>query len=38
MRTGRPKAMDEAVAELIAKTLARKPEAAINWSVCAIAK
>ena len=39
MRTGRPRTVeDEAVAELITKTLARKPKAATHWSVRAIAK
>src|SRR5260370_3184544 len=39
MRTGRPPpGEDEAVAELITKTLARKPKAATHWSVRAIAK
>ena len=39
MRTGRPRTVeDEAVAELITKTLARKPKAATRWSVRAIAK
>jgi putative transposase len=38
-RTGRPRTIeDEAVAELITKTLARKPKAATRWSVRAIAK
>src|SRR3984893_6158199 len=39
MRSGRPRTVeDEAVAELITKTLARKPKAATHWSVRAIAK
>ena len=39
MRTGRPRTVeDEAVAELITKTLARKPKTATHWSVRAIAK
>ncbi|MGH6864344.1 MAG: helix-turn-helix domain-containing protein, partial [Methylocella sp.] len=39
MRTGRPRtAEDEAVAEPITKTLARKPKAATHWSVRAMAK
>ena len=39
MRSGRPPTVeDEAVAELITKTLARKPKAATHWSVRAIAK
>src|ERR1700676_5004382 len=39
MRTGRPRTVeDEAVAELITKTLARKPKAATHWSVRAISK
>src|SRR5499427_8594423 len=39
MRTGRPRTVeDEAVAELITKTLARKPKAATHWSVRTIAK
>src|SRR5260370_22136859 len=39
MRTGRRRTVeDEAVAELITKTLARKPKAATHWSVRAIAK
>ncbi|MCP1850252.1 putative transposase [Bradyrhizobium sp. USDA 4508] len=39
MRTGRPRTVeDEAVAELITKTLARKPKAATHWSVRAIAQ
>jgi putative transposase len=39
MRTGRPRTVeDEAVAELITKTLARKPKAATHWSVRAMAK
>ncbi|MHC2432676.1 IS630 family transposase [Bradyrhizobium sp. USDA 4451] len=39
MRSGRRRTVeDEAVAELITKTLARKPKAATNWSVRAIAK
>jgi putative transposase len=39
MRTGRPRTVeDEAVADLITKTLARKPKAATHWSVRAIAK
>ncbi|TYO66823.1 IS630 family transposase [Bradyrhizobium hipponense] len=39
MRTGRPRTVeDEAGAELITKTLARKPKAATHWSVRAIAK
>ena len=39
MRTGRPRTVeDQAVAELITKTLARKPKAATHWSVRAIAK
>ncbi len=39
MRTGRPRTVeDEAVAEMITKTLARKPKAATHWSVRAIAK
>ena len=39
MRTGRPRTVeDEAVAELITKTLARKPKAATHWTVRAIAK
>jgi AraC-like DNA-binding protein len=39
MRSGRPRTVgDEAVAELISKTLARKPKAATHWSVRAIAK
>jgi putative transposase len=38
-RSGRPRTVeDEAVAELITKTLARKPKAATHWSVRAIAK
>ena len=37
IRTGRPRTVaDEAVAELITKTLARKPKAATHWSVRAI--
>jgi putative transposase len=37
--SGRPRTVeDEAVAELITKTLARKPKAATHWSVRAIAK
>jgi putative transposase len=39
IRTGRPRTVeDEAVAELISKTLARKPKAATHWRVRAIAK
>ena len=39
MRSGRPRTVeDKAVAELITKTLARKPKAATHWSVRAIAK
>jgi putative transposase len=39
MRSGRPRTVeDEAVAELITKTLARKPKAATHWSVRAISK
>src|ERR1700690_2399344 len=39
MRTGRPRTVeDEAVAELITKTLARKPKAATHWRGRAIAK
>jgi putative transposase len=39
MRSGRPRTVeDEAVAELITKTLARKPKAATHWSVCANSK
>jgi putative transposase len=39
MRSGRPRTVeDEAVAELITKTLARKPKAATHWSVRAIAE
>src|SRR6202171_6115926 len=39
MRSGRPRTVeDETVAELITKTLARKPKAATHWSVRAIAK
>jgi hypothetical protein len=40
MRTGRLRTVEdeEAVAELITKTLARKPKAATHWSVRAIAK
>src|SRR5215208_5276473 len=39
VRSGRPRTVeDEAVAELITKTLARKPKAATHWSVRAIAK
>jgi putative transposase len=39
MRTGRPRTIeDEAVAELITKTLTRKPKAATHWSVRAVAK
>ena len=39
MRTGRPRTVeDEAVAELITKTLARKPKAATHWSVRAMAR
>jgi putative transposase len=39
MRKGRPRAAeDEAVAELITKTLARKPRAATHWTVRPIAK
>ena len=38
MRTGRPRTVeDEAVAELITKTLARKPKSATHWSVRAMA-
>src|SRR3977135_1453795 len=37
-RSGRPRTVeDEAVAELITKTLARKPKAATHWSVRAMA-
>src|SRR5882762_3953024 len=39
MRSGRPRTVeDEAVAELITKTLACKPKAATHWSVRTIAK
>lgn len=39
MRSDRPRTVeDEAVAEMITKTLARKPNAATHWSVRAIAK
>ncbi len=39
MRSGRPRTVeDETVAELITKTLARKPKAATHWSVRAIAQ
>jgi putative transposase len=39
MRSGRPRTVeDEAVAELITKTLARKPKAATHWTVRAIAE
>jgi putative transposase len=39
MRSGRPRTVeDETVAELITKTLARKPKATTHWSVRAIAK
>jgi putative transposase len=39
MRSGRPRTVeDEAVAELITKTLSRKPKAATHWSVRGIAK
>src|ERR1700747_927603 len=39
MRSGRPRTIeDEAVAELITTTLARKPKAATHWSVRAIAE
>ena len=39
MRSGRPRTVeDEAVAELITKTLARKPKAATHWSVRAMAR
>lgn len=39
MRSGMPRTVeDEAVAELITKTLARKPKAGTHWSVRAIAK
>jgi putative transposase len=39
MRSGGPRTVeDEAVAELITKTLARKPKAGIHWSVRAVAK
>src|SRR5258707_12702779 len=39
MRSGRPRTVeDEAVGELINKTLARKPKAATHWSGRAIAK
>src|ERR1700737_5383682 len=39
VRTGRPRTVeDEVVAELITKTLARKPKAATHWSVRAMAK
>jgi putative transposase len=38
-RSGRPRTVeDEAVAQLITKTLARKPKAATHWSARAIAK
>lgn len=38
-RSGRPRTVeDEAAAELITKTLARKPKAATHWSVRAVAK
>src|SRR6195256_833727 len=38
MRSGRPRTVeDEAVAELITKTLARKPKTATHWSVRAMA-
>jgi putative transposase len=38
MRTGRPRTVDDmAVAELITKTLARKPKAASDWTVRAMA-
>src|ERR1700736_5395415 len=39
MRSGRPRPVEDgAVAELITKTLARKPKAATHWSVRALAK
>ena len=39
MRSGRPRTVeDEAAAELMTKTLARKPKAATHWSVRAAAK
>jgi putative transposase len=39
MRTGKPRTVeDEAVAELITKTLARRPKSATHWSVRAISK
>jgi putative transposase len=39
MRSGRPRTVeDEAVAELITKTLSRKPKAATHWSVHGTAK
>jgi putative transposase len=39
MRSGGPRTVeDEAVAELITKTLARKPKAGTHWSVRAVAK